>query len=40
MDFNIENDRSANADVGWYGNNLANNAREISGLLVSAMVFA
>ena len=40
MDFSIENDRSTNADVGWYVNNLAYNAGEISGLLVSTMVFA
>ena len=40
MDFNFENDRSTDADVGWYVNNLAYNAVEISGLLVSTMVFA
>ena len=40
MDFNIENDRSADADVGWYVNNLAYNAGAISGLLVSTVVFA
>ena len=37
MDFNIENDRSTDADVGWYVNNLAYNAGEISGLLISRM---
>ena len=40
MDFNIENDRSADADAGWYVNNLAYNAGEISGLLISRLVFA
>ena len=40
MDFNIVNDRSTDADVGWYINNLAYNAGEISGLLDSTMVFA
>ena len=40
MDFNIENDRSTDADVGWYDNYLAYNTGEISGLLVSTMVFA
>ena len=37
MDFNIENDRSTDADVGWYVNNLAYNAGEISGQLISKM---
>ena len=36
----MENDRSADADVGWYVNNFAYNAVEISGLLISTMVFA
>ena len=40
MDFNIENDYSTDADVGWYVNNLAYNVEEISGLLISTMVFA
>ena len=40
MDFNIENVRSVDTDVDWYVNNLAYNAEEISGLLVSTMVFA
>ena len=40
MNFNIENDRSTDADVGWYVNNLAFNGREISGRLISRMVFA
>ena len=39
MDFNIENGRSTDADVGWYVNNFAYNAREIFGLLVSTMLF-
>ena len=28
MDFTIENDRSTDADVGWYVNNLAYNAEK------------
>ena len=40
MDFIIENDRFADADVGWYASNLAYNAGKISGLLISTMVFA
>ena len=41
MDFNIENnDHSTDADVGWYVDNLTYNAGEISGLLISTMVFA
>ena len=40
MDFNIENDRSTDADVGWYVNNLAYNAGGISGPLISTVVFA
>ena len=40
MDFNIENDRYTDADVGWNVNNMAYNAGEISGPLVSKMVFA
>ena len=40
MDFNIENDRSTNTDVGWYVNNLAYDSGKISGLLISTMVFA
>ena len=40
MDFNIENDSSIDADVGWCVNELACNAAGISGLLVSTMVFA
>ena len=40
MDFNIENDHSADAVVGWYVNNVAYNAGEMSGLLISTMVFA
>ena len=40
MNFNIENDRSTDAHVGWYVKNLTYNAGEISGLLVSTMVFA
>ena len=40
MDFNIENDRSTDADVGWYVNNLAYNAGVIPSLLISTMVFA
>ena len=39
MDFNIKNDRSADGDGGWYVNDLAYNAGEISGLLISRMVF-
>ena len=39
MDFNIENGRSTDADAGWYVNNLAYNDEEISGPLVSTMVF-
>ena len=34
------NGHSTDADVGWYVNNLAYNAVEISGLLISRMVFA
>ena len=30
MDFNIESDRSTDADVGWYANYLAYSAGEIS----------
>ena len=37
---NIENDHSTDADVGWYVNNLACNAGEISGLPIAGMVFA
>ena len=40
MDFNIENDRFTNADVGWYVNNLAHNTGVISSLLIFTMVFA
>ena len=43
MDFNIEHDHSTtDADVGyrWHVYKLACNAGEISGLLVSTMVFA
>ena len=40
MDFNIENDRSTDADVSWCVNNLAYTAGEISGLLVFTIVFA
>ena len=40
MDFNIENDRSTDADVGWYVNHLTHNAEEISGILISTIVFA
>ena len=40
MDFNIENDRSTDADVSWYVNYLAYNAGAISGLLISKIVFA
>ena len=40
MDFNIENDRVTDADVDWRVNDLAYNAGQISGLLISKMVFA
>ena len=40
MDFDIENDRSTDADVGWYVINLAHNTGVISSLLISTMVFA
>ena len=40
MDFNIENDRSTDADVGRYVNNLAYNVGEISGLLIFTTVSA
>ena len=40
MNFNIENDRSTDADVGWYVNNFVYNAEKISGLLMSAIVLA
>ena len=40
MNFNIEKDRSTDANVGWYVNYLAYNAGEIPGLLIFTMVFA
>ena len=40
MEFNIENDRYTDAHVGWYVKNLTYNTGEISGPLVSTMVFA
>ena len=40
MDFNIENDRSTDARVGWYVKSLTYDTGEISGLLVFSMVFA
>ena len=39
-EFYIENDRSTDAHVGWYVKNLAYIAGEVSGLLVSTVVFA
>ena len=41
MDFNIENDRCTDADIGWYAGNYAiYNAGETSGLLISRVVSA